>query len=176
MTMTGTNLAAIPPDFLSFLIPDHPFPRMIFCLLLRYMKKKSMQLQQDSLAKTKAARNGQELLKTAKGQRPKTACPLDNFRCTVHSLRSQLTLFVGDSNTLTRATARLDRPLRPSEITEMMPTTTTPNSITSLIRRTGSWTGVTGSTTICVFESMDSRDATVLRDSLTTSILRISPS
>ena len=80
MTMTGTNLAAISPDFLSFLIPDHPFPRMIFCLLLRYMKKKkSMQLQQDSLAKTKAAPNGQELLKTAKGQRPETANSLDNF-------------------------------------------------------------------------------------------------
>lgn len=58
----------------------------------------------------------------------------------------------------------------------MMPTSTTPNSTTSLIRRTRSWTGVTGSTTIYVFESMGRRDATVLQDSLTTSMLRISPS
>lgn len=79
MTMTGTNLAAIPPDFLSFLIPDHHLPRMISCLLLRYMKKESMQLLQDTLAKIKAAPTAKKLAKTAKGQVPKNASPFDNF-------------------------------------------------------------------------------------------------
>ena len=53
MTMTGTNLAAIPPDFLSFLIPDHPFPRMIFCLLLRYMKKEACNCNKTLLRRPK---------------------------------------------------------------------------------------------------------------------------
>lgn len=78
MTMTGTNLAAIPPDFLSFLIPDHPFPRMIFCLLLRYMKKKHAIATRHS-CEDQCGPNGQELSKTAKGQRPETANSLDNF-------------------------------------------------------------------------------------------------
>ena len=58
-TATGTELAASPSDFLTCLIPDHYFSRMISCLLARFSVHAfafpCMHLHQDTLAKTKAA-------------------------------------------------------------------------------------------------------------------------